>query len=89
MENIENNLKDNVGFETVPTQLQFQCHWAVYRIGDDSSICYVTSKMRGDLIVAALDAFVQSGEAERWLKNQNAIGEARADNNTPNQNPTL
>lgn len=62
---------DFEGFETVPTVLQFRCEYAVYCKGNDSSMCYVTSQERGDFMVAALDAFVKSGEAEKWLNNKN------------------
>lgn len=62
-------MSNPVKFETVEQVLNFRCEWGVYREGQDSSLCYVTSKERGDFICAALEEFVQSGGAKKWIRN--------------------
>jgi len=37
--------------------LQFECKWAVYPKGGESSICYCTDKKRAELVAKALKAF--------------------------------
>jgi hypothetical protein len=48
--------------------LQFRCEWAVYPVGGDSSVCYVTDKMRARLVSLALTRFLNTTEGDEWLK---------------------
>lgn len=57
-------------FEVTPIDLQFQCTHAVYALGGDSSICYVTSEQRGRLVVAALNEFKASGKIDEWMSDE-------------------
>lgn len=61
--------KKPIKFETVEQHLNFRCEWGVYREGLDSSMCYVTSPERGEFIAKALEAFVTSGGAAKWIRN--------------------
>ena len=46
-----------VKYEVAKHDLQFQCDHAVYRDGEDSSICYCTDEKRAELIAKALEAY--------------------------------
>ena len=51
-------------YETVPIELQFECTHAVYKKNSNSSLCYVTSKERGEFIEKALKAQKRVEELE-------------------------
>ena len=55
-------------FEIGPVDFNFKCNYGVFTKGGESSMCYVTSEIRGKFIAAALEAFFESGKAEEWIK---------------------
>lgn len=47
----------NPKFEVDKPMIKFECDWAVYPVGSDSSICYTTDKERAELIADALNKY--------------------------------
>jgi hypothetical protein len=75
-------------FEVDEMKPFFTTTYAVFRKGSDSSICYVTSVERGELIVKALDHFQECGKLDEWFDskrkpNETAHAEATADSVNP------